>query len=225
MASAQTNGKESAMEKPITAIDIALDPDRMMMLHAKAINARLRKGCPDGFALDKTHQPHITILHRYVRTADLGNIYAAVGMVLANKKASDLELKAVKYVFHRLNDLGIVTISVETSVGVLKLQQELIDAVYPFEEKMGTAAAFFTTPNDPDIDQMTIDYVAEFVPKRTGQKFHPHVTVGIASQDYGKKLLTEPFDTFTFSSAQVSVYQLGNKGTARKTLKSWKLMP
>jgi len=47
------------------------------------------------------------------------------------------------------------------------------------------------------------------------------VTVGIASQDYLKKILAEPFDVSTFSPAGASVYQLGNFGTARKKLKAW----
>jgi hypothetical protein len=53
----------------------------------------------------------------------------------------------------------------------------------------------------------------------------PHVTVGIASQDYLKKMLAEPFDEFTFSPAGASVYQLGNFGTARKKLKAWEFKP
>jgi 2'-5' RNA ligase len=51
--------------------------------------------------------------------------------------------------------------------------------------------------------------------------FDPHVTIGIASKDYLKKMLAESFDVFTFSPAGVSVYQLGNFGTARKQLKAW----
>jgi hypothetical protein len=105
------------------------------------------------------------------------------------------------------------------------LQQELIDAVAPFTEKTGTAAAYVTTPEDPEINQPTIDYVASFVPDETGKKFNPHVTIGVAGQDYFKTMLAEPFDAFTFSPAAASVYQLGNFGTARKKLKAWDLKP
>jgi len=55
----------------VTAIDILLDPDATMLARAQEDNARLRKNFPGGFALDETHQPHITALQRYVRTADL----------------------------------------------------------------------------------------------------------------------------------------------------------
>jgi hypothetical protein len=56
-------------------------------------------------------------------------------------------------------------------------------------------------------------------------KFIPHVTVGVAPPEDVKKMLNEKFDAFTFSPVGVSVYQLGNFGTARKKLKSWELKP
>jgi len=54
-----------------TAIDILVEPDATMPQHAEANNARLLKEFPKGFALDATHRPHITLVQRFVRTADL----------------------------------------------------------------------------------------------------------------------------------------------------------
>jgi hypothetical protein len=51
----------SAKQNPTTAIDIALEPDATMIQHAEAVNARLRKAFSKGFALDATHDPHISI--------------------------------------------------------------------------------------------------------------------------------------------------------------------
>jgi hypothetical protein len=51
--------------------------------HSEAVNARLLKQFPKGFALDATHHPHISMLQRYVRTSDLDRVYAAAGKVLA----------------------------------------------------------------------------------------------------------------------------------------------
>jgi 2'-5' RNA ligase len=214
-----------AEQHAITAIDIALEPDATMIQHAEAVNARLLKVFPKGFALDATHHPHITVLQRYVRTADLDKVYAAAGKVLANEKAAGWRLKAFKYYYIPWQDIGLAGIVVEPTDDLLKLQQHLIDAVAPFTVETGTAAAFVTTPEEPDINQPTMDYVAAFVPKATGKDFNPHVTVGIASQDYLKQMLAEPFAAFTFSPAEVSVYQLGNFGTAQKKLKTWELKP
>lgn len=215
----------SAKQKSIMAINIALDPDATMIQHAEAANARLLKVYPKGFALDASHKPHITILQRYVCMENLKKIYAAADKVLASEKVADWKLKASKYYFTPWKNMGLGGIVVEPTDDLLKLQQKLIDAVAPFTVKTGTAEAYVTTPEDPDINQTTIDYVAAFVPKETGKNFNPHVTIGIASQDYLKEMLAEPFDVFTFSPAGVSVYQLGNFGTARKKLKEWELKP
>ena len=142
-------GTSGAQENPVTAIDIALEPDATMMQHAEAANARLLKVFPKGFSLDATHHPHISMLQRYVRTADLDKVYAAAGKVLADEKVTSWKLKAFKYYYIPWKDIGLGGIVVEPTDDLLRLQQELIDAVAPFTEKTGTAAAFVTTPEDP----------------------------------------------------------------------------
>jgi hypothetical protein len=67
-------GASGAQENPVAAIDIALEPDATMLQHAESANARLLKVFPKGFRLDATHHPHISILQRYVRTADLNKV-------------------------------------------------------------------------------------------------------------------------------------------------------
>jgi hypothetical protein len=216
-------GTSAAQQNPVTAIDIALEPDATMIRHAEAANARLLKDFPKGFALGPTHHPHISTLQRYVRTADLDKVYDAVGKVMASEKVASWKLKAFKYYYIPWKDIGLAGIVAEPTDDLLRLQRKLIDAVAPFTVETGTAAAFVTTAEDPEINQPTIDYVATFVPKASGKDFNPHVTIGLATQEYLKAMLAEPFDTFTFSPAGASVYQLGNFGTARKKLKSWDL--
>lgn len=210
---------------PVTAIDILLEPDATMVKHAQAANERLLKVFPKGFALGKMHHPHISCLQRYVETADLDKIYAAVGKVLAEEKPAAWKLKAYKYYFLSWNDIGLAGIVIEPTGDLIRYQQKLLAAVEPFTVKTGTAAAFVTTKEEPDINQPTLDYVAAFVPEETGKKFNPHVTIGVAPQDYLKKLLEEKFDLFTFSPVGVSVYHLGNFGTARVKLQGWELKP
>src|SRR5262245_20847762 len=135
-------GTSGAEENPVTAIDIALEPDATMIQHAGAANARLLEVFPKGFRLDATHHPHISILQRYVRTADLDKVYAAAGKVLADEKVTNWTLKAFKYYYIPWQDLGLGGIVVEPTDDLLRLQQELIDAVAPFTEKTGTAAAY-----------------------------------------------------------------------------------
>jgi 2'-5' RNA ligase len=205
----------------VTAIDILLEPDATMIEHAKAANQRLLKSFPIGFALDETHHPHITCLQRYVETTDLNKLYEVVGKVLAEERPTSWKLKAYKYYYIPWKNIGLAGIVIEPTDDLIRFQKKLIDAVAPFTEKTGTAAAFVTTAESPDINQPTIDYVNSYVPDHTGKNFNPHVTIGIASQDYLKKLLDEKFEAFTFSPVGVSVYQLGNLGAAQKKLKSW----
>jgi phosphoglycolate phosphatase-like HAD superfamily hydrolase len=210
---------------PVSAVDIALEPDDTMIQHATAVNARLLSVFPKGFALDATHHPHISMLQRYVRTADLDKVYAAAQKVLASEQVTGLKLKAFKYYYIKDKTLGLAGIVVQPTPELLKIQQDLIDAVAPYTEANGTAAAFVTTPESPDINQPTIEYIAHFVPEATGDHFNPHVTVGIAPADYLDAMLAEPFDEFTFSPVGASVYHLGNYGTAREQLKSLDLNP
>jgi hypothetical protein len=209
----------------VTAIDILIDPDATMIKRAEAANERLLKSFPKGFALGEAHQPHISCLQRYVKTADLDKVYEAVGRVLADEKLTNWKLKAHKYYYIPWKDIGLAGIVIEPTDDLVRYQKKLIDAVEPFTVKTGTAAAFITTKEDPEINQPTIDYVETFVPKETGENFNPHVTIGVASQEYLKKMLDEKFVGFTFSPAGVSVYHLGNFGTARKKLKGWELKP
>jgi hypothetical protein len=225
LASLSATAQQSGDRHPVTAIDILLEPDAVMVRRAEAANERLRKIFPKGFALGKTHQPHISTLQRYVKTADLDKIYEAVGKVLAEEKPTDWKLKAYKYYYLPWKEIGLAGIVIEPTDDLLRYQKKLVDAVTPFTVETGTAAAYVTTKEDPDINQPTIDYVAHFVPNETGKKFNPHVTTGLAPQDYLKKMLEEKFEAFTFSPVGVSVYHLGNFGTARKKLKHWELTP
>jgi 2'-5' RNA ligase len=209
----------------VTAIDIALEPDATMVQHAKIANARLLKAYPNGFALDATHHPHITMLQQFVRTDDLDKVYAAINKALADERPTSWKLKAFKYYYIPSPPIGVAGIVVEPTPDLLRLQQKIIDAVAPFTVKNGTAAAFVTTEEGRDIQEGLINYVANFVQIASGKKFNPHVTTGVATETYLKEMLVEPFEAFMFSPASASVYQLGTFGTARKELKALVLKP
>jgi 2'-5' RNA ligase len=218
-------GNARADASPVTAIDIALEPDATMMGHAKADNARLLKSFPKGFALDATHHAHVTMLQQFVRTADLDKVYAAVNKVLAGEKPTSWKLKAFKYYYIPSPPVGLAGIVVEPTNDLLRLQQEIIDLVTPYTEKTGTPAAFMSTEEGRDIQKDLIEYVANFVTIAAGKKFNPHVTIGVGTETYLKEMLAEPFQAFMFSPAGASVYQLGSFGTARKELTRLELKP
>ena len=211
---------QTSPESAVTAVDIALEPDGIMIQHAKAANARLLQDFPKGFALDATHNPHISMLQQFVRTADLDKVYAAAGRAFEEEKPLSWKLKAFKYYYIPSPPVGLAGIVVETTPDLLRLQQKLIAAVTPFTAQDGTTAAFMSTEDGHDIQAFLLEYVADFVKIAAGPKFNPHVTTGVGTETYLNKLLAEPFDAFTFSPAGASVYQLGTFGTARKELKA-----
>jgi len=213
----------AASSNDITAIDILLDPDDTMLQHAQAVNDRLLKVFPKGFALDASHRPHVTLVQRFVLTKNLDKVYAAVGKVFATSDVTGLKLEAVKYYYLPDKTLGLAGIVIKPTPELIKLELKVIDAVTPFAVKTGTSAAFVTKPGDPEVVAGLIPYVSDFVPKSSGDNYHPHVTTGLAPAEYLDKMGAEPFQTFTFSPIGAAVYHLGDYGTAAKQLHTFKL--
>jgi hypothetical protein len=213
-----------AADASVTAIDILLEPDDTMVQHATATNEHLRKVFPKGFALDAEHRPHITLVQRFVLTENLDKVFAAVGKVFARANVTGLKLEAFKYYYIPDKDLGLSGIVIKPTPELLKLEQEVIDAVTPFAVKTGTSTAF-VTGSDPKVLPALITYVSDFVPKHSGENYHPHVTTGLATREYLDKMLKEPFKMFTFSPIGAAVYHIGHFGTAAKKLKEWDLKP
>jgi len=214
-----------AQQNPVTAIDIALEPDATMVQHALAANARLLKAFPKGFALDETHHPHISMLQQFVRTDDLDKVFAAANAVMAKEKPTAWTLKAFKYYYIPSPPLGLAGIVVEPTEDLHRLQDELITAVTPYIVKTGTPAAFFSEEGGRDIQEALISYVAKFVADAAGKRFNPHVTIGVGTEAYLNAMLAEPFASFAFSPVGASVYQLGSFGTARRELRALTLAP
>src|SRR5258707_11148999 len=133
-----------AQQNPVTAIDIALEPDATMVQHAMAANTRLLKSFPKGFALDATHHPHVSMLQQFVRTDDLEKIYAAAQAVFDKEKPKSWTLKAFKYYYSPAPRSGLVGVVVEPTEDLHRLQDELIKAVEPYTVKTGTPAACYS---------------------------------------------------------------------------------
>jgi len=216
---AQTTPRTQAAEAQTTsdkliAIDVLLEPDQTMVDKANAFNARLRGNYPDGYSLDATHAPHVTLLQRYIRLRDFDAVTAAVTKVLTVERPAELQLKGHGLVAVPSKGVAVTLLLVESTPDLLRLQQKVADAVAPFAVSGGTAEAFIDTPPDGDI----VPYVETFVPKASGENYHPHVTVGVASEAFVKQLKAEPFEAFAFRPKDVAIYQLGNFGVAAKKL-------
>jgi hypothetical protein len=209
----------------VTAIDILLEPDATMLRYAAANNTRLLGVYPKGFVLDATHTPHITMLQCFVRTADLGQVYAAAGRVLAGSHVAGMKLDAFKYYYAPAGATGVAGICAKPTPEILKLQADIIAAVGPFLLNTGSIGAFTAGHDNPAIDAAIVQYVSTFVAKMSGEHFNPHVSTGVAPTEYLDRMLAEPFEPFSFSPSGAAVYQLGPYGTAAKKLTEWELRP
>ena len=207
--------------EPLIAIDILVEPDATMIAAAQAANARLREVYPEGYSLDESHAPHITLLQRYVREQDLGRVTAAVAQVLEETNPLALQMRAVGYMYVVWAGVALTGIAVERSPDLAQLHERITEAVAPFAVSGGTSAAFAQGSGSSEINAETMAYVESFVPNASGANYAPHVTVGVGPESFVRELKAEGLIPFTFGARGVAIYQLGNFGTAQKRLWSW----
>jgi hypothetical protein len=206
----------------LIAIDVLLDPGPGMVAKAEAANAKLRANYPQGYTLGRDQVAHITLVHRFVRESDLPAIEQAVAKVAAKARPLERQLTATGFGYSIWVGLATTVISIERTPDLDGFAADIVKAVKPFTVAKRTFAAFHTSRELPKIDDKTVSYVSNFVPNSSGDNYKPHVTIGVAHENFVNKLKAEPFEKFTFKPAGVAIYQLGNFGTAQKKLWEWR---
>lgn len=148
MASMKDDMQQAApsAQPSVTAIDVLLEPDATMLQHAAANNARLLAVFPKGFELDAMHRPHVSMIQRFVRTADLDQVFAAVGKVFTSENVTSFKLEAFKYYYIPSGAIGLAGIVAHPTPELLKLQADLIAAVTPFTVETGHPRPFSPLP-------------------------------------------------------------------------------
>jgi hypothetical protein len=209
-----SEGKAVPTDNEIIAIDVLLQPDQAMVAQSNAINARLRQNYPDGYSLDATHAPHVTLAQRFVHVKDLDAINATLSRIVASERLQEMQLKSKGLEYAIWGGVAVTAIAVQRTPELDSLHQHVLDALAAYSIGEGSAAAFVGS----DVNAETINYVEQFVPNASGDKFWPHVTAGVASEGFVKGLKAEPFQSVSFKPVGLAVYQLGNFGTAAKKL-------
>ena len=209
----------------LTAVDIMIQPDANAIERAREVNRRMPLSIPAGITLDDTHLPHITMLQRYLITANLDQAYAAIEATLAATDVAALSyhVPGITYSEHwGPPGEAAAVLGVQPNQPVLDLRAALLAAVTPFTGSGGTDAAFVTDPGQ-QISATTKDWVETYQPNQVGANYTAHLTVGLATVADLKAMQAEPFDEFDVRPVGLAVYQLGNNGTARARLKAWPL--
>ena len=208
---------------PVTAINLLIEPDEATRVRARDLNERLRRTMPEGFALDGTHAPHITVLQRYVRTPEIEQVLGAVGDIVAGADLAALTLRAaaIAHADWDTPGTGMASLLLGRDPRLLELQGRLIAAVAPFASPDGTGAAFVTDPEEPAINATTLGYVRRFVPDHCCSSYEAHLSIGLGRRGDLEAIEAEPFKPFDVRAEAVAAYQLGNHGTARRRLRAW----
>jgi 2'-5' RNA ligase superfamily len=202
----------------LVAIDVLLKPDQRMLTAADEWNKRLREQMPQGFSLDETHRPHITLLQHYIAEKDLDAVVAVVKSLAATANLEKTKLTA-KGLYHIPGgQIGLQGITIKPSEEILALQTKVIQAMAPFRKSGGDQAAFAPDPTGTPFDPFLFKYVDSFVEKQAGKNYNPHVTTGTAPLEWLKAREQDPFQSFEFGVNELAVYKLGNFGTAAKRL-------
>ena len=202
----------------LLAIDVLLEPNAAVIKEAQEANAGLKRNYPQGFALDESHKPHITLAQRYIRADDLPPVTAALSKLFTEARLKQIELQAQGYHTNATSGIGFCVMAISVTPALTKLQQDVIDVLQPFSRPDGTADAFIQNENHQPIDSFTVKYVNRFVPDYSGEKFSPHVSIGLAHADYLQQLMRSAFKVITFKPSAAALFQLGDFGTARKEL-------
>lgn len=208
----------SENDNALIAIDVLLEPDQVMLDRAAEWNARMRELTPEGFELDESHRPHVTLIQRHIRKDDLDAVLAAVDEIRMNFDLGSLTMTANGLYHIPSGELGLAGITVEPSDELLALQRDVIEAVNSYDAGAADEGAYVPDPTGTPFDAFLFEYVTTFVPKQTGSNFNPHVTIGLAPQSWLIEQEQEAFDNFDFGAKGIAVYQLGNFGTASKRL-------
>jgi hypothetical protein len=209
----------------LTAVDILIEPDAAAIEKARAVNRRMPLSIPAGITLNETHLPHITMLQRYLITANIDEAYAAVEKTLAATDVAALSyhVPGITYSEHwGPPGQAAAVLGVEPNQEVLELQAALVASVAPFTGSHGTDEAFVRDTGE-EISKTTKDWVETYVPDQTGPNYTAHLTVGLDTVEHLKQLQAEAFDAFDVHPVSLAIYQLGNNGTARTLLKNWPL--
>lgn len=207
----------TATDTPIVAIDVLLEPDAAMVQTAQRVNAKLTAAYPDGYSLDESHAPHITLLQRYVRESDLEAIYAKLSKVLSPERMGAMRLSSPGTFAAPWGKDQVLVLLVDHTPELDRLHTEVASVLQPYAVSGGDASAF-ALDSSGEMDADTIGYVETFVPKSSGKAYQPHITVGVAPEPVMTAVKAEPFQPQDFRLKDAAVFQLGRFGTAQKRL-------
>ncbi len=211
----------------LTAIDVLVLPDPEGRGRAQELNALLRHDLRQGFAFDETHLPHVTLLQLYAGDDDLERVHQAVDGVVGATDVGAVRLSAAGLSGAGLGTPpGVVVAAVDfaPSDEVVRLHEAVLAAAGAYAVGGGSPGAFFALPGEPPANADTVAYVETFIAEHGGERYAPHMCVGLARESLVERLRDDPRLRFEFRPAALAVCRLGDHGTARQVLRRWPVL-
>ncbi|MDN3724227.1 2'-5' RNA ligase family protein [Aequorivita sp. SDUM287046] len=208
----------NTMKNEKIAIDVLIVPSEEMYSQALQLNSAIHNNNPETIKLDENHIPHITLLQGFIFEKDLPKVENVLKDVFESIKKEDLN--AEKFSYSKNEAKSFAMISVEKSQKLMQLHEEVIEKVKPFLQKNASENAFVPNPDGSPISKSTLNYVPNFLKKYSYRNFDPHISLGVADKKVLDSLERNVFKSIDFNAASLSIYQLGDHGTAQKLL--WK---
>lgn len=138
--------------------------------------------------------------------------------IAASEDLKAMKLTAIGLYHIPSGKIGLQGITVKPSANILALQAKVIRAIESFRKSGGGEAAFVPDSTGTPFDPFLFTYVDTFAEKQTGKNFNPHVTTGTGPLEWVEAREGEPFEQFEFGVDKLTVYKLGNFGTAAEPL-------
>ncbi len=209
-------------EKDVMAVNVLLELDTDNVQQVRAMNTKLRQAYPEGFALDASHIPHITLLQCYVRRRDLAEFESAVQSIVKSEAIETMKLEATGYEATPagLEDVKSCVLKIDPTPELRRFHEKIVQAVQPWVVHGGDANAFVPPADGSPLNPQIIQYVDEFLPKSSGSHYDPHITLGLAPQNLIHPWKSKRFDRLPVKLIGLAIYHVGEFGTARKKLLS-----
>ena len=205
-------------KEKIIAIDVLLTPSEEMHTQALDLNRFMKQNNPATITLDDNHIPHITLLQCFINKNDLPKVRRALHGLYEDFKNDTLIAESLFY--YKEKEESFAMIAVEKNDRLVKLHEKIIALVKPFIVYNGNSESFVQNPDKSPIGESTLTYVPEFVEKHSYENFDPHITLGVAQRVLLDSLAENIFKPIPFKATSISIYHLGDHGTAQKLL--WK---
>ncbi len=196
------------MISALVAVDIAILAPETVARPARAISQALSGRRSGALTLDDRHIPHVTLAQQFVEHARLPDLEAALDGLLRHEPP--LLLRVTGFTTRG----STVYFAVEGSPDLLRLHEQVMDAVEPFEAPEGTPHAF--ADDGETIRSQDVDGVRNYRESAAYTHFRPHVTLG-----HG--LVPDEAPEISFRADRVALCHLGRFCTCRAVFREWRL--